>query len=211
MPKLPKIDPAPQSIREWALPPAASLGSSVRCKGILNEIRSRLPLHARKTVTNVGTTLVLSMPADLSEAFEASAAMISDALSGIEALPIIPRELEDILTISTTERHRWLKDGRLVSAGTRTVKLHGRAKKITFHVFDPNHIEDILDRDLVSTWREDDALAAAERRSHAAATRALTRKAKTTRPAEPDLSGQQGESRLMLEGWEEFARENLLR
>jgi hypothetical protein len=211
MPKRSKIDPTPQLTREWALPPAASLGSSVRCKGILNEIRSRLPLHARKSLTHVGTMLVLSMPADPSETFKATEAVVSNALSGIEALPIIPRELEDILTVSTTERHRWLKDGRLVSAGTRTVKLHGRAKKITFHVFDPSHVENILDRDLVSAWREDDVLAARARRSHAAATRALMRKAKTTPPAEPHFSGQEEEARPLLAGWEEFARENLLR
>jgi hypothetical protein len=39
----------------------------------------------------------------------------------LESLPIIPRELEDILTIKASERHRWLKAGRLPSAGTRTV------------------------------------------------------------------------------------------
>ncbi|MGO4843255.1 hypothetical protein AB4144_64370, partial [Rhizobiaceae sp. 2RAB30] len=70
--------------------------------------------------------------------------MISVALRGIEDLPVIPREVEDILTISSVERHRWLKDSRLQSAGTRTVKLRGRARKITFHVFDPRHIEDLL-------------------------------------------------------------------
>jgi hypothetical protein len=35
---------------------------------------------------------------------------------------------------------------------TRTVKL------ITFHVFDPRVVEDILDRDLVTIWREEDAV-----------------------------------------------------
>lgn len=76
----------------------------------------------------------------------------------------IPREVEDILSITSAERHRWLKDGRLRSAGTRTVKLRGHAKRITFHVFDPRHIEDLLDRDLVSIWREDDAIASTENR-----------------------------------------------
>lgn len=34
------------------------------------------------------------------------------------------------------------------------MKLRGRARKITFHVFDPRVVEDILDRDLVTVWRE---------------------------------------------------------
>jgi hypothetical protein len=56
---------------------------------------------------------------------------------GIADLPIIPREIEDILTITASERKRWLEDGRLPSAGTRTGRLQGRARKITFHVFAP--------------------------------------------------------------------------
>ena len=52
-------------------------------------------------------------------------ASTSKTLDGIETLPVIPREVEDILGISTTESHRWLKDGRFPSAGTRTVNLRG--------------------------------------------------------------------------------------
>ena len=73
----------------------------------------------------------------------------------------LPREIEDILAIKTSERHRWLKDGRLPSAGTRTVRLRGRARKITFHVFDPRMVEDLLHSDTIESWREDDALTAA--------------------------------------------------
>ncbi|TGQ78175.1 hypothetical protein EN851_35395, partial [Mesorhizobium sp. M8A.F.Ca.ET.208.01.1.1] len=80
-----------------------------------------------------------------------------------------------ILTISSGERHRWLKDGRLRSAGTRTVTLRGRARKITFHVFDPRYIEDVLARDLVTVWREEDAATAAENRRRAATKAALKR------------------------------------
>jgi hypothetical protein len=128
----------------------------------------------------------------------------------VENLPVIPRELEDILAISTTERHRWLKDGRLASAGTRTVKLHGRARKITFHVFDPRRVEEILDRDLVDAWREDDAIGAAENRRRAAARRALTRSRKNSAPSAKPRGEQEG-ARPSLEGWEAFEREGLLR
>jgi len=57
---------------------------------------------------------------------------------------------------------------------TRTVKLRGRAKAMTFYVFDPRHIEDILDRDLPALWREKDAQAVAEDRRRAAGKAALT-------------------------------------
>jgi hypothetical protein len=197
-------------MQEWTLPSAASMGSSVRCKGVLNEIRSRLPIKVRKSLKIRGVVLVLEMSKDMSEVFEATTKIISEALVEVETLPVIPRELEDILAVSTTERHRWLKDGRLRSAGTRTVRLHGRAKKITFHVFDPRQVEDILDRDLIAAWREDDAIASAERKSRAAATRALIRKQKNT-PVAEDTSGQAEGSRPLLKGWEDFEREGLLR
>jgi hypothetical protein len=112
--------------------------------------------------------------------FKAAIAKIAKTLDGIEALPTLPREAEDILTISPRERHKWLKDGRLQSIGTRTVQLRGRAKAVTFHLFDPRHIEDVLDRDLPGLWREHDAQAAADNRRRAAGKAALTRGGKAS-------------------------------
>ena len=39
---------------------------------------------------------------------------------------------------------------------------------VTFHVFDPRVVEDILDRGVIDTWREDDAEKAVENRRRAA-------------------------------------------
>ena len=197
---------------EWTLPPAATLGSSVRAKGILLEIRARLPWALKKSLDIRGAVLALSMPEDAATELQAAAAVVSSTLDGIETLPVIPREIEDILTISTTERHRWLRDGRLQSAGTRTVKLRGRAKKITFHVFDPRHVEDLLDRDLIAAWREDDAERAIENRRRAAEKRALVRAQKSCNKAEAATSdGPEDASRPKLKGWDEFESTGLLR
>ena len=197
---------------EWTLPPAATLGSSVRAKGLLLEIRARLPLAVKRSLDVKGGVLALSMPQSADDDFLSASAIVSKTLEGIENLPVIPREIEDILAISTTERHRWLKDGRLQSAGTRTVKLRGRAKKITFHVFDPRHVEDLLDRDLIAVWREDDAERAAENRRRAAEKRALIRAQKNSSKAAP-ATGDRPEdaSPPKLKGWEEFERTGLLR
>jgi hypothetical protein len=112
------------------------------------------------------------------DGFKAASAIISKTLDGIEDLPVLPREAEDILTILARERHKWLKDGRLRSVGTRTVKMRGRSKSVTFHVFDPRHIEDVLDRDLPTVWREQDAQEVAENRRRGARKAALTRAGK---------------------------------
>ena len=193
-------------IETWLLPSAARLGSSVRGKGIFLEVRARLPAAAKKALSIKAGELTLRMPAVAPADFAAAAAVVTKTLVGIEDLPVIPREIQDILSITTTERHRWLKDGRLPSAGTRTVKLRGRAKKITFHVFDPRVVEDILDRDLIDTWREEDAERAAENRRRAVWKAKLTRAQKTSNNTTASDTSE-GDDRFKLKGWAEFERE----
>jgi glutamine synthetase len=194
-------------IVEWTLPAAATLGSSVRARGILLEMRARLPLKVRRALDIKAGTLALRLPESEAEAFRAAAAIVSAGLEGIENLPVIPREIEDILSIKTSERHRWLKDGRLPSAGTRTVKLHGRARKITFHIFDPRRVEELLDSGVIDEWREQDAETARENRRRAAWNRKLARAEKAGQVARVDADVE----RVQLVGWEEFARAGLLR
>ncbi|MFD2647151.1 hypothetical protein ACFSX5_04985 [Devosia albogilva] len=206
MPRKQKQIPASPTdlVQEWALPAGATLGSSVRARGILLELRARLPSSVRKSLNLAAGVITLRMPEGSDAEFHLVATTVSEDLRGIESMPVIPREIEDILSISTTERHRWLKDGRLPSAGTRTVKLRGRARKVTFHVFDPRRVEDILDRDLVDAWREEDAITAAENRRRAGWKAKLTRQQKKTAvsPVAAD-----GSPRPQLLGWEEFERD----
>ncbi|MBZ9841353.1 hypothetical protein [Mesorhizobium sp. CA5] len=207
-----KTEPTAKLMAEWPLSPAATLGSSMRARGIFLEIRARLPAHLRKLLHIESRVLTLRLPENSDADVEAAAAIVSKAMRDIEDLPVIPREVEDILTISSGERHRWLKDGRLQSAGTRTVKLRGRARKITFHVFDLRHIEDVLDRDLVTVWREEDAAAAAENRRRAAAKAAVKRAQKKGREAAHSArNGRDENSEAKLRGWEDFVSDGLLR
>ncbi|WP_449396906.1 hypothetical protein [Devosia riboflavina] len=207
-----KADLPVKFVAEWTLPAAATLGSSVRAHGILLQVRSKLPPAVKKSLTVVVGTLALKMLEGQEPVFRSASATVQRTLQDIENLPVIPREIEDILTIKTSERHRWLKDGRLPSAGTRTVKLRGRARKITFHVFDPRRVEEILDRDLVATWREEDALTAAENRRKAAWKAKLARAEKTAQKAQPaPSSNPEDQDGHKLAGWAEFEREGLLR
>lgn len=202
MTRKPKVEPADQIAATWALPYAATLGSSVRAKGIFLEIRARLPVAARKQLSIKARELILRLPQGEEAELAKLSAKVSAALEGIDDLPVLPREIEDILGIKTSERHRWLKDGRLTSAGTRTVRLRGRARKITFHVFDPRMVEDLLSSDTLDTWRENDAIAAAENRRRAAWKAKLTRARKAT-PVEAE--GEVSSPEQLL-GWAEFER-----
>ncbi|WP_031246969.1 hypothetical protein [Mesorhizobium sp. LNJC394B00] len=204
--------PSPQLIAEWPLSPSATLGSAVRSKGIEREVRARLPWAVRKHVKAETGRIALRMSRSEAEAFKAASANISKTLEGVEALPVLPREVEDILTISSRERHKWLKDGRLQSTGTRTVKMRGRSKSVTFHVFDPRHIEDVLDRDLATVWREQDVQEVAENRRRGAGKAALTRAGKGTGQARTARNARDTDGPPPgLKGWDAFEDEGLLR
>ncbi|NHT76947.1 hypothetical protein G8E10_14520 [Rhizobiaceae bacterium CRRU44] len=198
-------------LRTWTLPSAATLGSSVRAKGILLEMRARLPASSKKLLVLESGELVLAMPASAKTEFNAAAGVVTAAMKDIESLPVIPREIQDILTIKPGERHRWLADGRLPSAGTRTVRLAGRAKKITFHVFDPRVVEDLLDSGRVDEWREEDLAAAAENRRRAAYKAKLTRSLRKGRSVVASPSAALDEAAAKLDDWEAFGRDGLLR
>lgn len=199
-------------IRTWTLPAAVTMGSAVRAKGILQEIQSKLPSSARKSIWLEGVDLTLAMAAHDKLAFKAAATIAAKVIEEAGSLPVIPREIEDILTIKTSERHRWLADGRLPSAGTRTVRLNGRARQITFHVFDLKIIEDLLDRGAVDEWRVEDAEAKAEKRRKAAYQAKLTRslKKKSEKRSKTSESGSEDPA-SKLRGWEEFDIDGLLR
>jgi hypothetical protein len=210
MAKSKKNTGAPALVETWSLPAAATFGSLVRAKGILLEIRARLPVTVRKSLDYTVASLTLSMPESAETDFRRTAASVSKALEGIESLPVIPREIQDILSISTTERHRWLEDGRLESAGTRTVKLRGRARQITFHVFDPTLVKDLLDHGTVDEWREHDKAAAAENRRRAAFKAKLTRSLKSNKATQKG-SGKEEDDAPPLAGWDDFDLDGLLR
>ncbi|WP_208601649.1 hypothetical protein [Rhizobium aethiopicum] len=212
MPKMKKTTKSddPELIREWSLPVQATLGSAVRVKGILQEIRSRLPPAVRKSLDMQSGELALVMPETSKTAFRATSSIVSEALRGISDLPIIPREIEDILGITASERKRWLEDGRLPSAGTRTVRLQGRARRITFHVFDPRVVEDLLDRGAVDEWREQDAVVKAENRRRAAYQAKLSRSLKKQEKAK-QADENNDDPATGLSGWDEFGSEGLLR
>lgn len=195
----------------WTLLPAMTLGSAVRAKGILQEIQARLPAASKRAVALDGSTITLMMPASQKTPFKTAAAIVSGTIAEAENLPVIPREIQDILAIKAAERHRWLADGRLVSAGTRTVRLAGRARQITFHVFDLKVVEDLLDRGAVDEWRVEDAEAKAERRQRTADEARLRRRMKKNAKSKARETEGADEDAAHLSGWAEFDRDGFLR
>jgi hypothetical protein len=210
MPKHEKNDV--ELIRTWTLSPGATMGSSVRAKGILQELQSRVPAASKKSMALDGSDIILAMSSDEKAVFHAAAAVVTKAMKDdVETLPVIPREIQDILGMKATERHRWLADGRLPSAGTRTVRLAGRARQITFHVFDPKVVEDLLNRGAVDEWRVEDAEAKAEKRRETTYRAKVARSLKKAAKAKKADGVRPDEAASKLRGWEEFDIDGLLR
>ncbi|NEI74800.1 hypothetical protein GR212_35245 [Rhizobium lusitanum] len=209
---MPRIqDDGAELLKTWTLSSTATFGSSVRTKGIFQELRARLVPASKKALSLDGNDVVLAMPASEKTGFNAAMFAVNKAMAGIEDLPIIPREIQDILGIKAGERHRWLADGRLPSAGTRTVRLNGRARQITFHVFDPKVVQDLLDRGAVDEWRVEDAEVKAEKRQGVPYRAKLTRTSKKARDAKGASNRQETPAAVPLKGWEEFDIDGLLR
>ena len=99
MPPRRKIEPSAQLVQEWKLSPSATLGSSVRAKGILLEARARLPVSVRKILTLETGMLALRKPEGIDHDLRTVVEIVAKTVEGAEALPVIPREVEDILTI----------------------------------------------------------------------------------------------------------------
>ena len=78
MPKHEKNDV--ELVRTWVLSPAATLGSSVRAKGILLELRARLPVSSKKSLHIEQAELTLAMPAGAKAEFHAAASVVANVL-----------------------------------------------------------------------------------------------------------------------------------
>src|SRR5690606_24576202 len=91
MRRQPKQRPATRLVKEWPLPPLATLGSAVRARGILLEVRSRLPMATRKLLDIETGSLVLRAPDDDDCDYSDPVDSVTDTLIGIEGLPVIPR------------------------------------------------------------------------------------------------------------------------
>ncbi len=69
------------------LSPAMTLGSSVRAKGILQEMQARLPAALKKAISLEGNEITLAMPARDKNAFDAAARTVAGVMMEAETLP----------------------------------------------------------------------------------------------------------------------------
>jgi hypothetical protein len=95
--------------------------------GDLQEIQSRRP----STRKGIGFVRPQPHPCDADQRNDRLRHHLKAIAEG-EPLPSMPHEIQDSLTIETGERHCWLADGSLSTAGTRTVRSNGCARRIRY-------------------------------------------------------------------------------
>jgi hypothetical protein len=77
-------------------------------------------------------------------------------LGRIARKPINQRNVERLLAITSAERIRWTKDGRLPVSGTSQIQ---RGQKIVLWTYPPGRIERLMARpELIAGWRTEDAI-----------------------------------------------------
>lgn len=81
------------------------------CQGHRAGDEARLAFSDRKRLTVEAGQVRLSFDAGEDKRLEAAAAVIASVLDRIDALPVLLREIEDVLTILAGERVKWLKNG----------------------------------------------------------------------------------------------------
>jgi hypothetical protein len=81
---------------------------------------------------------------------------VAEVLAEIASRPLTPRLLVAALNITTKERLRWTKDGRLRRSGAALVK---RAHVVAVPTYAVSLVEELIARpDILAAWRDQDAL-----------------------------------------------------
>lgn len=87
-------------------------------------------------------------------------------LTAIARRPLTPRLLMDVLPISSSERLRWTKDGRLSQSGNVLIK---RGQLVSVPTYDVAFVEALLAApDRISAWRNFDLQELGQMRPHSA-------------------------------------------
>jgi hypothetical protein len=82
-------------------------------------------------------------------------AKLAEALARIATRPLTPRLVLEVLAISSAERVRWTKDGRLPRSGATIIK---RGSLIAVPTYAVAMIEDLIAKPAtITSWRQDDA------------------------------------------------------
>lgn len=86
---------------------------------------------------------------------QALRAKLQHQLNLLARKPLSPRQIERLLGITSTERNRWAKDGRLPRSGDAVIRKG--PNMIRLATYPPDIVEALLDRpEIIALWRAND-------------------------------------------------------
>jgi hypothetical protein len=138
------------------------LGDTLKVPERLSALLSKVQVCAflgLPTKTNESKAALVQRLRTLLEADQHAKARFFDVFA--QELAVEPWELETLLGCSTTERKRWLADGKLTPLTTRSVFKSGR--ELVYPVFDRRSIQRLTQQD-IDGWRAEHAALVAMRR-----------------------------------------------
>lgn len=134
--------------------PALTTGSEERATEAMRLVRKSLR-KAKCGVDHQFDHIQITQNGLPSDEFGEICSAVERKLEKLRLKPLSSRAVEEILSISSGERRRWSKDGRLPHVGNALIKL-GK-KQLSLFLYSPVDVQVILrNPDTVLRWRQED-------------------------------------------------------
>jgi hypothetical protein len=133
-------------------------GSSQRASQAIRVVKSVFRQYRSRVVKHTAKGIVIICPGAPEKELLRLCSIAEERLVRLRDEPLTAKMVEEILSISSTERRRWSKDGRMPTAGN--VFFSQGKKQVSLFVYSPDTISKLIARpDQISDWRERDKLA----------------------------------------------------
>ena len=133
-----------------------TLGSAQRSRDILNRVAAKLKGAHPLAQCGNDQQITAQFDIDQTDKLEIVIAKIDLMLDGCANERLMPRLVVEILAITSAERRRWTKDGRLPTSGMASFRRGPQSFYLSMHPL--KKIGQLANNpDLIAQWRKEDA------------------------------------------------------
>ncbi|MDO8878871.1 MAG: hypothetical protein Q8M24_05130 [Pseudolabrys sp.] len=139
----------------YEIPWSMTLGSKSHEKDLRRRFKARLQRWLPVNIHDAGNVISATWIAKDLENVRSAVQYLDHMLEGFRKERLIPKIVEEALGISSVERKRWIKDGRLSTSGAGHF-LKGKTR-FQFSMHAPDDIARIAaNPEIISAWRQQD-------------------------------------------------------
>jgi hypothetical protein len=137
-------------------PTALTLGSALRGRDICNRVKTKLKQARPIMRSSDGEPIAARFDLEALDKLTSIVPVIDVMLDGFSKERLTPRMVEEILGISSVERRRWTKDGRLPKSGMASFRRGQQSFYLYLHP--PDKIARLAANPaIIAQWRDEDA------------------------------------------------------